>query len=528
MADSGLSQDDFRKLLQTPRQPPASSDAESETPRFKAPAPKAPRNTGAVFATPQSIRKKRPRQTPATTPSNYRDRAAERRNNEQQEEVSTEELLQKTTREQDETLDAKQLYEQSKYLGGDVDHTHLVKGLDYSLLEKVRTDLGSKLADAKGEAALDDALDRLGQEGSRLIVDDDDGENHDEDVERVAVRSVMAKNLVHLVTASKQQANELFMPGRMAFVFELADEVGHYADAFALPTTVIRSKADVVRKRTDLQAETELVINKISQIMRPQPAVPAKSESVKKEEKKPEQVRGPPPVIDSDDDIFPDAGTDYVLDEETMEKESSKDKQAATVRNYFGNDKQADEEEEEEEKEGDQMREVSELLSQVKKGDSEQQQQLEDKEQQPVKRRKFEEEEDADAMDIDMYGLGTSALPTSFEDRQRTVAYDSDEEDQEERGGSGSGAASTSLVDQGTHRNKKAQLTRWDFDNEEQWQKYKDSVEIHPKSAFQYGVKLGDGRKRNREQRRGMSDKQKLNRDYQMVKNIMDKKYGTK
>lgn len=28
--------------------------------------------------------------------------------------------------------------EESKFLGGDVDHTHLVKGLDYALLQKVR------------------------------------------------------------------------------------------------------------------------------------------------------------------------------------------------------------------------------------------------------------------------------------------------------------------------------------------------------------------------------------------------------
>ena len=27
--------------------------------------------------------------------------------------------------------------EESKFLGGDVDHTHLVKGLDYALLQKV-------------------------------------------------------------------------------------------------------------------------------------------------------------------------------------------------------------------------------------------------------------------------------------------------------------------------------------------------------------------------------------------------------
>merc|ERR1719183_1997244 len=31
--------------------------------------------------------------------------------------------------------------EQSKYLGGDVEHTHLVKGLDFALLGKVRNEL---------------------------------------------------------------------------------------------------------------------------------------------------------------------------------------------------------------------------------------------------------------------------------------------------------------------------------------------------------------------------------------------------
>lgn len=31
----------------------------------------------------------------------------------------------------------KQLIQESKFLGGDMEHTHLVKGLDYALLQKV-------------------------------------------------------------------------------------------------------------------------------------------------------------------------------------------------------------------------------------------------------------------------------------------------------------------------------------------------------------------------------------------------------
>ena len=31
-------------------------------------------------------------------------------------------------------------FEETKYLGGDLEHTHLVKGLDYALLQKVSID----------------------------------------------------------------------------------------------------------------------------------------------------------------------------------------------------------------------------------------------------------------------------------------------------------------------------------------------------------------------------------------------------
>lgn len=31
--------------------------------------------------------------------------------------------------------------EQSKYLGGDMEHTHLVKGLDFALLNRIRSEL---------------------------------------------------------------------------------------------------------------------------------------------------------------------------------------------------------------------------------------------------------------------------------------------------------------------------------------------------------------------------------------------------
>ena len=41
---------------------------------------------------------------------------------------------------------------QSKYLGGDIEHTHLVKGLDYALLQKMRSELASTAEKEKEEA----------------------------------------------------------------------------------------------------------------------------------------------------------------------------------------------------------------------------------------------------------------------------------------------------------------------------------------------------------------------------------------
>lgn len=36
------------------------------------------------------------------------------------------------------------MIQESKFLGGDMEHTHLVKGLDYALLQKVRSEIQLK------------------------------------------------------------------------------------------------------------------------------------------------------------------------------------------------------------------------------------------------------------------------------------------------------------------------------------------------------------------------------------------------
>ena len=438
-----------------------------------------------------------------------------------------------------EELDAKQLYEQSKYLGGDIQHTHLVKGLDFALLKKVRTDLVKKkdpVEEVEEEEEEEEAMEQdTEQDLDQVLEKFERGEKVEDDIEQAPVidtnkpkfHTLMAKNIHdYIIRSNEPQRVELFEPGRMSFTFELADEVGHYSDAFAVPTAVIRSKTDVTAKLAksgwseDTQAETNLVIEKITQVMegvrrgdrihgitmdKPQKVAPAT------------KITSQPIAVVEDafmGDIFADVGRDYELEESTVEKTEPAD----TSKNYFQG--LVDEDEEMPDANNDA---VNALLSEATAGfGEEEKKETESKEQTAApKKRKYNTEMDADADDIDMFGLSSSALPTSFEEHQsNTTAYQSDDEENEKNE-----EKSTQFVDQGTNRNKKAQLTRWDFDTEEEWHKYKSSIEINPKSAFQFGVKLGDGRKRNRE-RKGMNDKQRLDRDYQQVKNIMSQKYG--
>jgi IK cytokine len=442
--------------------------------------------------------------------------------------------------EVDQALDAKQLYEQSKYLGGDVQHTHLVKGLDFALLKKVRTDLAKQQhqqptttdmdidhdeqeekvtavaeeeEEEEEEEDLDDALERF--ERGEKLVDDTTTTNVQE--EKPKYRTLIAKNIYDLIMNDAPTKVEQFEPGRMAYVFELADEVGHYSDAFAIPTAVIRSKTDMnSRQQSSWTEEADLVVDKIAQVIRRGGGGSnqgGKAVAVKKQG----TILTSEPVAMVDDgfmgDIFADVGRDYQLDESETTADATMEEDNKTKSNYFQGLVQ---EEEEDVDMLDKNEEVNALLSQV-------QQQKQPEEQDPStsssnntnKRRRYNEMVDADAADIDMFGLSSSALPTSFE--EHTTAYQSDDEEDDN--------TTLQMVDQGTNRNKKAQKTRWDFDTEDEWQNYKDTIEIQPKSAYQFGVKLGDGRKRNRE-RKPASDKQRLDRDYQQVKNIMSKKYG--
>ncbi|EFN50558.1 hypothetical protein CHLNCDRAFT_136594, partial [Chlorella variabilis] len=129
-------------------------------------------------------------------------------------------------------------YEDSKYLGGDVAHTHLVKGLDFALLQKVRAEQeagkkgGGAGSDGEGEAPVLAKRVPLGEP------------------EAPATFATPLGRAVHAFFFDPSQRGagmpvaELFLPRRTAFVYELEE-----AGAPDIPTTLRRSREDCPKAR---------------------------------------------------------------------------------------------------------------------------------------------------------------------------------------------------------------------------------------------------------------------------------------
>lgn len=65
----------------------------------------------------------------------------------------------------------------------------------------------------------------------------------------------------------------------------------------------------------------------------------------------------------------------------------------------------------------------------------------------------------------------------------------------------------------------KGRLHRWDFETEEEWATYNEQKEAMPKAAFQFGVKMQDGRKTRKQNK-----DQKLTNDLHKINQILTKK----
>merc|ERR1719431_631659 len=69
--------------------------------------------------------------------------------------------------------------------------------------------------------------------------------------------------------------------------------------------------------------------------------------------------------------------------------------------------------------------------------------------------------------------------------------------------------------------NKKGPVGRWDFDTPEEYADYMGSKEAMPKAAFQYGMKMSDGRK-TRNKLGPQKEKAKLDKEWNKISALID------
>ena len=188
----------------------------------------------------------------------------------------------------------KQTIQESKFLGGDMEHTHLVKGLDFALLQKMREEI------TRTEQS----------EGKTLKSEPSKTEEPKKAEEGIKFKTKIGQSIYRALFVQKHpERNELFAQNRMAYQVELDDE---YAET-DIPTTLIRSKAEAkasIEKRT--LTNNDIVINKLTQILSYlRQGNRYGKQKFKKKEKRKFETKAPagPPV--ADDDIFGGLG-EYV------------------------------------------------------------------------------------------------------------------------------------------------------------------------------------------------------------------------
>merc|ERR1712029_896590 len=158
----------------------------------------------------------------------------------------------------------KQLIHESKYLGGDMEHTHLVKGLDFALLQKVRAEIEAIETAKIDEEEEEVTIKEVSKKAEEAKAEKKDEEKPEEDKAISECRTTIGKNIYRLMFNPEiPKSNELFMPGRMAYVMDLEED-----GETDIPTTSIRSKKDVVNSEQKATLSTnDIVINKLTQIL---------------------------------------------------------------------------------------------------------------------------------------------------------------------------------------------------------------------------------------------------------------------
>ncbi|KAH8395556.1 hypothetical protein KR222_011195 [Zaprionus bogoriensis] len=519
-----LTNDDFRKLLATPRAPPPGSTTSAgagsgylATAQFATPASAASgeKKKSQSSSERNDLRRKKKNFYAALKKQEdvklqelsekYRDRARERRDNANPDyqnastpgHGSSTNAYRAVAPDMKSGIDAaerrRRIIQESKFLGGDMKHTHLVKGLDYALLQKVRSELHSKEAEEEELAA---ALAREKLAEAAAAAEQLEAERREaEDIN--AINGQMARNIYNLIQARRSKEvprNELFAPGRMAYVIDMEDEMD-----MDIPTTLKRSKFEVPVAREDIATLTtnDIVINKLSQILSYLRAGGRNKKNKKRDKDKPlfyekemEHVRGntsAATVAPSNsgggggggssksskalgDSIYDDVG-DYQPSTTRSGDRHQSSKSSAGALSYFG----------------DAAPEAAEpVITSIPP---------------PPKISKAMASRFANEPE------GYAECYPGLEEMNDAIDDSDDEVDY-------------TKMDLG---NKKGPIGRWDFDTQEEYSDYMSTKEALPKAAFQYGVKMQDGRK-TRKNKTEKNEKAELDREWQKIQTIIQKR----
>ncbi|TWW75256.1 Protein Red [Takifugu flavidus] len=492
-AQSKLTNDDFRKLLMTPRATPSSAPPSKsrhhEMPRDynedEDPAARR-RKKKSYYAKLRQQEMERERELA----EKYRDRARERRDGVNKDYEETE-LISTTanyravgpTAEADKSAAEKrrQLIQESKFLGGDMEHTHLVKGLDFALLQKVRAEITSK------EKEEEDMMEKVQKEAKKDVDPEEKIEfktRLGESQHLLLSLTSMSEHLPRAVPPRPDREERALPPGRMAYVVDLDDE---FTDT-DIPTTLIRSKADCPSMEAQTTLTTnDIVISKLTQILSYLRQGTRHKKLKKKDKGKLDEKRAP----EADLSIFDDVG-DYILSSSASSK-PPKDKDRHRERDR---DREEDSKSRRhayfEKPRGDEHQ-----VMEVDTGPSSVREQI----------KMINEKRDSGKEQLGDFFGGSNSYAECYPATLDDLAVDSDEE------------VDYSKMDQG---NKKGPLGRWDFDTQEEYSDYMNNKEALPKAAFQYGIKMSEGRKTRRFKE--TNEKAELDRQWKKISAIIEKR----
>lgn len=486
-ATQRLTNDDFRKLLMTPRAPSGSGHTAGSVRDAMAKSSSAA-TSSSVMKPPSTERhearrkkknfyaqlKKQEDNKLAELAEKYRDRARERRDGanpdyQNLDPSNSTSGYRAVAPDIKSGLDAaerrRQQIQESKFLGGDMEHTHLVKGLDYALLQKVRSEIVAK------EQELDDEIEKLAELPAEAPVKQPVSEREVQKSDEIEFRTALGKNVFRILEIQRShhvERNEMFAPGRMAYHIELEDENAETD----IPTTVIRSKAEVPLVAGDTQTLTtnDIVINKLAQILSYLRQGGRGKKNKRRDKDKP--LFKLPDDKHMDDSIYGDIGEYKPTRRFDQGASSSKVDDGQEKHRYF------DKPSEQEEREAVSMQipvppKISAHL---------------------ITKLTAEPEGYAECYP------GLQEMNDAIDDSDDEVDY--------------------TKMDLG---NKKGPIGRWDFDTQEEYSDYMSSKEALPKAAFQYGVKMQDGRK-TRKHKTEKNEKAELDREWQQIQNIIHKR----